>query len=136
MDTFINLQVADVTRSRAFFSALGFEFNENFTSDTTMGMQISDSSFVMMLHPDRFAGFLPGRTPAGPGTSEALIALGLEDRGKVDEMLRLAVENGGADYREPDEHGAMYGRSFTDLDGHVWEPFWFDRATLARADGA
>ena len=131
LDTFINLCVADIKRSRAFFTALGFSFNEQFCSDDTLGMEIGASSTAMLLSPEKFASFTNGRAIADPAkATEVLTALRYDTREEVDAIMEKALANGGSEFRAPEEHGFMYGRSFADPDGHVWEPFWFDQSTL------
>lgn len=130
MNTFINLCVADVTRSRAFFSALGFTFNDHFSGDDTAGMQINHSCFAMLMHRDKFQGFTPRAIADATQTTEVLTALQLDSRDAVDAMVEAAVAAGGSVFRAPEDHGFMYGRSFCDPDGHVWEPFWYDASTI------
>lgn len=133
MNTFINLSVADVKRSRAFFSALGFTFNEYFCDDNTLAMKLSDTCFVMMLEPDRFRGFLNNREIADTTkTTEVLTAFSCEDRAAVDALMEKALASGATEFRPAEDHGFMYGRSFADPDGHVWEPHWFDVSTIPK----
>lgn len=130
MNVFINLCVADVARSRAFFGALGFSFNDYFSNEDTLAMRLSDTSFVMMMHTDKFAGFTPRAIADATQTSEVLTALQLDSRAEVDKMTDAAIANGGSAFRPPEDHGFMYGRSFCDPDGHVWEPFYYDASTI------
>jgi hypothetical protein len=131
MNVFINLAIRDVTRSRQFFSALGFTFNEQFCTDDTLGMRLSDKAMVMLLQHDKFATFLNGRARVDTGKAlETLNAIQADSRAEVDSFMDNAIAAGGAEFRPAEDHGFMYGRSFTDLDGHVWEPFWFDSAKM------
>ncbi|MFC4667107.1 VOC family protein [Seohaeicola nanhaiensis] len=130
MNTYINLCVADVKRSRSFFTALGFAFNDNFSDAESIAMRISDSCFVMMLQPGKFKGFTPREIADATRTTEVMTALQLDSRAAVDAMVEAAVAAGGSVFRAAEEHGFMYGRSFCDPDGHVWEPFWFDPAAV------
>lgn len=130
MNTYINLCVADVTRSKAFFSALGFSFNDYFSDQDSIAMQISETCFAMMLHPGKFKGFTPRAIADATKTTEVLTALQLESKAAVDAMIEAAIGAGGSEFRPAEDHGFMYGRSFCDPDGHVWEPFWFDAATI------
>jgi predicted lactoylglutathione lyase len=41
-------------------------------------------------------------------------------------MVEQAIAAGGREPRAPQDFGFMYGRSFEDLDGHIWEPMWMD----------
>lgn len=46
-----------------------------------------------------------------------------------------AVECGGRQIRREEYGDFMYGRSYTDLDGHIWEVMWMD-VDKARAAGS
>jgi len=116
MRVYINLAVEDLTRSRAFFSALGFSFNETFCDDTALGMEINEHCAAMLLTKAKFAPFTPRP---------------LADAGKTTEVL-TALANGGSAVRAPEDHGFMYGHAFADPDGHIWEPFWMDLEAMEK----
>ena len=124
MNIFVNLPVTDLARSRAFFAALGFGFDEGFSDTTAICMKISDKAYAMLLTRERFAGF--ARLPVADETKATahMIAVQLPDRTSVDMMVATALAHGGGALRDPEDHGWMYGHSFTDPDGHVWEPFF------------
>lgn len=123
---YVNLPVKDLTKSRAFFSALGLAFNDRFSDDTAIAMVISDNTFAMLLTHTKFAPFTPRKIADANKTTEVLVALQLASRDEVDKMVKTALANGGAGIREPEEHGFMYAHAFADLDGHIWEPFWMN----------
>ena len=125
---FVNLPVKDLKRSRAFFSALGYSFNETFSDDTAACMVISDDIYSMLLTEAKFKGFTPKAVADATKTTEVLIALSVETKAKVDELVDTALKNGATKTREAEDHGFMYERSFNDLDGHVWEIVWMDPA--------
>lgn len=120
---FVNLAVADLDRAVKFFTALGFSFNPDFTDETATCMIIDDDMFVMLLTREKFAGFTPNGICDTRTANEALLALSLDDRAEVDELVAKAVAAGGRTYSEPQDHGFMYGHGFQDPDGHVWEVF-------------
>ena len=64
---------------------------------------------------------------------EVLVALSLDSRAEVDRMVETALAAGAGRYKEPQDHGFMYGWGFEDLDGHIWEYFWMDPAAAAGA---
>lgn len=132
MDLFVNLPVADLRRSRAFFEALGFAFNDQFCDDTAVAMVINKSANAMLLTREKFAGFTPRPVARAKHGTEVLIALRLPDREAVHQMTDTAIAGGGAYVREPEDHGFMYGRAFADPDGHIWEPFCMQ---MEAADG-
>lgn len=49
---FVNLPVTDVKRATAFYEALGFVKNDEFSNETSSGMMWSDSIWVMLLSHD------------------------------------------------------------------------------------
>lgn len=123
MNLYVNLPVADLARSRAFFAGLGFGFDDTFSDDTAIAMKINDACSAMLLTRIRFADFAPQGVAHPGGPAQVLLALQLPDRAAVDAMTDTAVATGGAAARPVEDHGFMYGRSFADPDGHVWEPF-------------
>jgi uncharacterized protein len=120
---YLNVPVRDLDKSIAFFTRLGFEFDPAFTDDTATCMIVSENTFVMLLTEDKFRSFTPKSICDATKQSEVLIALSQDRREDVDRLVRLAVEAGGTTYKDPEDHGFMYGHGFQDLDGHIWEVF-------------
>lgn len=123
---FVNLPVKDLKKTMGFFGNLGFEFNPMFTDENAACMVIGEDNYAMLLTEKFFKSFIPDREICNTKSTEALVALSLESRAKVDEMVQKAVASGGSEYRKTQDYGWMYGRSFQDLDGHIWEPFYID----------
>ncbi len=121
---FVNLPVRDLAASIAFFTELGFAFDEKFTNDECGCLVISEQAYVMLLAESRFADFTTKPTADARSTTEALLCVSAEDRQGVDALAEAALAAGGAPAKEPMDHGFMYGRSFQDLDGHHWEVMW------------
>jgi uncharacterized protein len=128
---FVNLPVADVAASRAFFGALGFTFNEQFSDENTACLVIEQNVFAMLMTPERFGDFVVGEVADAQKTTEVLLALSADSREEVDRLKATALAHGGAAWKEDQDHGFMYGCSFTDPDGHVWEVVWMDPAAIA-----
>ena len=125
---FVNLPVADLARARAFYEALGFTRNPQFSDDTAAAMVWSDAIFVMLLTHAKWQGFTT-RPICPPGSSEVSLAITVDSRAEVDAMVAAGAAAGGtADANPPEDHGFMYQRTLLDPDGHVWEPFWMDQA--------
>lgn len=124
---FVNLAVADLDKSVEFFTKLGFTFDPRFTDENATCMIVSDEAFVMLLVESRFKDFTK-KDLCDPRThTEAIVAVSAENREQVDELADRAVEAGAAPANDPiDMVGFMYGRSFQDLDGHLWEVLWMD----------
>ncbi len=118
---FVNLPVSDLGRSIAFFTALGYRFNPQFTDDTATCMIVSDDIFVMLLTHAKFKSFTPKDICDAKNFTEVLVCLSCESRAQVDDMVRKAVAAGGSVYSAPQDHGFMYAHGYSDLDGHNWE---------------
>jgi predicted lactoylglutathione lyase len=132
---FVNLPVADLPRSVAFYKAIGAEQNLQFSDETAACMILSETIHVMLLTHAKFAQFTPKRIADAHQTSEVLLCVSCENGAAVDEMTEAALAAGGREPREPQDHGFMYGRSFEDPDGHIWEPMFMDMAAAAEAMG-
>jgi uncharacterized protein len=123
---FINLPVKDLKQSIAFFEKIGFTIDQKYTDAESAGLIIADNIFAMLLSHDKFSGFTAKSIADATQTTEALFALEVDSRQEVDELFDKAIAAGATTYREPEDHGWMYGKSFADLDGHQWEIFWMD----------
>lgn len=123
---FVNLPVKDLNKSKEFFAKLGFTFNPQFTDQNAACMVISEDNYAMLLVEPFFKTFTKKEVVNAQTSTEVLVALSLDSKEKVDEMLSKALAAGAKEAREPQDHGFMYGRSLEDLDGHIWEMFWMD----------
>ena len=125
---FVNLPVADVAASTAFYEAIGREKNALFSNDQTSAMTWSDTIHFMLLDHAFYSTFTPKRIIDAHTTSGALIALSFDSRAAVDAVTRAALAAGGRELHDPEDHGFMYSRAFADPDGHGFGPFWMDPA--------
>lgn len=123
---FVNLPIKNMERSKAFFGALGFSFNPQFTNEQGACMVITDDIFAMLLVEPFFQTFTKKPVADATKSTEVLICLSCESRPEVDELVRKALAAGGTAPNPPQDHGFMYGHGFTDLDGHVWELMYMD----------
>lgn len=123
---FVNLCVRDLERTKAFFAALGFEFNPQFSDEKAACMIVSDQAFVMLLKEEFFKTFTKNAICDTRQSTEGLFALSCQSREEVDELVEKAIAAGGRHAMDPTDHGFMYGWSFYDLDGHHWELVWMD----------
>jgi predicted lactoylglutathione lyase len=128
---FVNIPVADVERSKAFFEKLGFSFNPMFTDEAAACMLIGEQAFVMLLSRERFAAF--SMLPVADPTTHtlALYCFSVPSRDDVDAVSAAALAAGGSEADGAEDHGFMYSRSFFDLDGHGWQVMWMDPAAAA-----
>ena len=123
---FINLAVEDLQRSVQFFTALGFEFNPQFTDEQATCMILSEEAFVMLLVKSRFADFTKKDIADAAAQTEVILALSAESRAEVDELVDKALAAGGSPANDKMDMGFMYGWSFSDPDGHQWEVMHMD----------
>jgi len=127
---FVNLAVKDLGKAVDFFTELGFSFNPQFTDEQATCMIVSDEAFVMLLVEDRFKDFTKKEIVDSTTHTEAIVALSAESREQVDELVNKALSAGGQPANDPMDHGFMYGWSFQDLDGHLWEVIWMDPSAV------
>jgi predicted lactoylglutathione lyase len=134
---FVNLPVADLDRSIAFYKAVGAEQNMQFSDETGACMVFSEAIHVMILTRDKYRQFTRKPIADAHASSEVLLCLNTETRGEVDSITQQAAAAGGvADPAPVQDHGWMYSRSFEDPDGHHWELAWMDLAALVARNPA
>jgi len=121
---FINLPVVNVAKSIAFFEALGFSLNPQFTGDNAACIVISDTIFVMLCPHNKFREFTPKAICDTSKAVEVLLNLHCESREEVDGFVEKAIAAGGFTYDKPEDFGFMYTHSFVDPDGHGWGLFY------------
>ncbi|MEN9715789.1 MAG: hypothetical protein RJA35_1256 [Actinomycetota bacterium] len=127
---FVNLPIADVARSREFFSGLGYKFNEQFSDEKALCMVISDTIFAMLVKPEFLNTFVdkPFADPKNGVT--ALVSLTFDSREEVTAHCEKAFSLGARQYKEPVDMGFMLQWGFEDLDGNIWEAIWMDPAAV------
>ncbi len=124
---FVNLPVKDVGASRAFFGELGFAFNDEFSDARAACMIVDQNIFVMLLQEERFKDFINDEIADASATTESITCLSADSRQNIDETIEKAIAAGGKAWKPAMDEGPMYGGSFQDLDGHVWELMYMDR---------
>ena len=131
---FVSLPVTDLAASTAFYKALGFEPNPQFSGDTTACMVWSEAIQVMLLTHAKWRTLT--QRPFPPvGASALMLTLALDSRDAVDAMNRAAAAHGGqADVSPVEDLGFMYTRDLADPDGHLWGALWMDGAAIPPAD--
>jgi uncharacterized protein len=133
---FVNLPVKDLSASIDFYEAVGAVRNNDFADDSTQMLSFSDAIHVMIMTHERFASFTPRRIPNAHETAQVLLALSEASREDVDAITEKALAAGGVEPNPRQDHGFMYGRSFADLDGHIWEVAWMDMEAALSAGQA
>ncbi|WP_457089621.1 VOC family protein [Microvirga sp. P5_D2] len=124
---FVNLPVSNLERATAFYEAVGAVKNPQFSDHTASGMILSETIHVMLLTHEKFSQFTTKKIADSRTTTEVLNCLSADSREEVDGTVAKATAAGGhADPGPKQDYGFMYGRSFEDPDGHIWEIMWMD----------
>lgn len=129
---YVNLPVKDLGKSVDFFTQLGFEFDPRFTDESATCMIISDEAFVMLLVEDRFKDFTTKDICDATTHTETILALSADSREQVDDLVNKALAAGGQPSNDPMDEDFMYGGSFLDIDGHLWEVIYMDPSALGQ----
>ncbi|QPF88028.1 VOC family protein [Bradyrhizobium genosp. L] len=135
---FVNLPVSDLARATAFYeAAIGATRNPQFSDDTASCMVVSETIYVMLMTHDKFRRFTPKPISDAKISNQVLFCLSADSRAEVDSIVTRAGHAGGTvDPSPKDDYGFMYGRSFEDLDGHMWGVNWMDIEAAAKAQFA
>jgi uncharacterized protein len=134
---FVNLPVVDLASATAFYQAVGAEKNEQFCDRTASCMVLSETIHAMLLTHDKFSQFTSKKVVDARTSSEVLICISADSREAVDDIVSKAeAAGGGVDPCPKQDYGFMYGRSFEDPDGHIWEVIWMDVAAATAAQPA
>ena len=118
---FVNLPVKDLDKSMAFFSDIGFEFNEQMTDKNAACLILGPNMFVMLLVEEFFKTFSKKQVADARSSTEVIVSITTDSRAGVDEIVNDALEAGGTASNDKMDNEFMYGWSFEDLDGHLWE---------------
>ena len=130
---FVNLPVRDLTKANAFYAAIGAVKNPQFSDNTASCMVFSDTIFVMLLTHEKWSSFTRKPIVDSRRESEVILALSAESRKAVDQITDAAGASGGkADVNPTQDHVFMYGRSFEDVDGHIWESVFVDMSQMPK----
>ena len=126
---FVNLPVTNLARSISFYEAIGATNIPQFTDDNAAMMSFSKEVNVMLLTHARWGDFTTKAIPDARTNAQVLLALSRDSREAVDAITAKAEEQGTViDPSPTQDFGWMYGRSFEDPDGHIWEVMWMDLA--------
>jgi predicted lactoylglutathione lyase len=123
---FFNLPIANLKRSVEFFGQLGFEFNPQFTDESSTCMIISDTIYAMLCEHPKYQGFIQDKKIADAQTSEVILSFAADSADEVKRISEKAFELGARKVNELENHGFMISWGFEDLDGHLWDIFWMD----------
>lgn len=129
---FVNLPIKDLAKSTEFFTkTLGFKLDKRFSNENAACIVISDHIYAMLLVESFFKTFTKKEIANAHKSTEAIVALEVESKERVDELVQAALAGGGLPANDTDDSGFMYGGSFHDPDGHLWEVFWMNSEGVA-----
>ena len=114
-----------------FFTGLGFTFNPQFTNEHGACLVVSPNISVMLVEESKFQE-LAKRPVADRDTAEMLLSLQCETPEEVRRIAETAFSLGGKQVNEFEDNGFMISWAFEDLDGHLWDLFWFDPNQLPK----
>lgn len=127
---YVNLPVKDVQKTREFWTKLGFSINEQMSSEKAVCVEMKEEQiYVMFLTEESFQTFSERPVPKGD-TTQVLVAISLDSREEVDQVVNTALENGATQHEEPQDYGWMYHNSFWDINGHGWNVMFADASQL------
>ncbi len=132
-EIWINLPVKNVSKSKEFFTKLGFTF-KNYDSDDNACLLVGSKNIAIMLFAEStFKAFVKNEITDTKQSTEVLLSFDAESREEVDEMARKAENAGGTLFGKPSEiDGWMYGCGFADLDGHRWNSLYMDMSKMPK----
>jgi uncharacterized protein len=129
---FVNLSVKDLNKTIGFFTKIGFRFNPQFTDENATCMIVGEDIFVMLLIEKFFKTFTKKEICDTKKNTEVIIALSVESKEKVDQMINNAIESGDIESRDKQDYGWMYGRIFEDNNGPIWEIIYMDENLIKK----
>lgn len=129
---FINLAVKDLKKSMAFYTALGFTNNPQFSDDQGKCMVWSDTIFLMIMTPEKFSSFATKPIADTKSKLAALFSLSVGNPEEVNRIIENGLKAGGTEPHEMRDYGFMQQRSIEDFDGHTWEIFFMDTSKFTQ----
>lgn len=123
---FVNIPVKNLEASMEFFQTIGFSFDQRFTDENAACMILGSGMYVMLLQEAFFQTFTNKNITDTSREAEAILAISADSKEEVNEIVQKALDAGGRPSNEPMDGGFMYGWSFQDIDGHLWEVMYMD----------
>jgi len=130
----LSLPVKDIKRSKEFFTALGFKFNEQHSNDTSACLLVGEKNTVVMLFAEpTFKGFTNNDIANTSKGTEVLLSFDAQSKEEVDELIEKVKAAGGESNHVPGPMtGWMYGCVFSDPDGHRWNILHMDMSRMPK----
>jgi predicted lactoylglutathione lyase len=130
---YIHMPVKNPGVSKSFFNELGFTLNVHLTDEDVICMAIEENIYCMFVRQDVFSKFSEKDIADTNVVTECVTCISAESRGEVDEWVNKALFLGATENLVPEiiRGFPSYCRSFSDLDGHIWEILWMDSGMLS-----
>lgn len=123
---FINVAVKDPQKSMAFYTAMGFTNNPQFSDESGKCMVWNDNIFLMILSHDKFKSFTKKPLADTKTNIAGLFSLSFDTLEEVNAVMAHGLQAGGTEPSEMRDYGFMQQRTLEDFDGHTWEIFCMD----------
>jgi uncharacterized protein len=134
---FVNLPVTDLERAKAFYTALGFTINPQFTDHNAACVVVEEDHSYFMIHVREFFQTFTELTIGDPAVNPtASTAIFLDSKEEVDAAVTAGLAAGGSEPGEATDFGFMYQRGLTDPDGNVVDFGWMDPVAAAQGPAA
>ena len=127
---FINLPIKSLEKTKEYFKALGFNFNELYSDTTSTCMIVNKNIFAMLLEESRFREFTSKNLCNAKRSTEVILSLQLSSKEDVDALYIKAIKFGGKEHMPLQESGFIYTKSFLDINNHIWEVFYLEEVQL------
>jgi len=121
---YINLAAKDLEKSTSFFKKLGCKIEPRYTDNSASCLMFSENIYIMLIEESVFAECTKKKVADSLNTTEVITCLSAVSRENVNELLDKALGAGATEAMKPIEGKNSNGRSFYDLDGHMWEIMW------------
>lgn len=129
----LNLPVKDINKSKTFFEAIGFGFNNQYPeNENSVCLMLGDKGTIIMLFTEsQFKSFTGTAITDAKNSNEVLLSIDVKSKEAVDKLVEKVIEaGGGSDHKPTEMNGWMYGCVFSDLDGHKWNILFMDYSKM------
>lgn len=118
-DIFVNLPTTDLERCKAFYTALGWTINPQFTDENAACVVVDTNIYFMFLTHEFFATFTDKQIIDTTTSAQASTGFSRDSREAVDAMMEKGLAAGGTEPRAAQDYGFMYSRDLEDPDGNI-----------------
>src|SRR5690606_3326168 len=127
---FVNLAVPELDLAKDLHTGLGYRHDPMLSDESAASFRIRAEIYVMLQAHGFGKGFTVQAVAGRAAHREVINALCPDSRAEVEALRDSALAAGATEPRQAQEEGPMYGRSFLDPDGHLWEVVYMDMEAL------